>query len=603
MLKKFFLNFLSSFIGAWVALGLFCVAAVIVVISLVGKAGLSEVENTEKVKSNTVLTINLSGEIVEREQTPDLNPINLVQGNVDVPATLSQLVNAVREAKSNKDVRMIYLKCNGVAAGPSTLHALRDELLDFKKSNKKIYAYGDGMGLGDYYIASVADSLFLNPMGSLSINGMGTTALYFKNLLDKIGVQMQVVKVGTFKSAVEPYISNEMSGPARAQLDTLYGNMWSFITEEICNSRNITEEKFLSLINDDVLMLQKASFSVANKLVDKAVYERTMDDRIASALGVDKKKVSYVGPATLHASTTFGMEYTSSSQIAVLFAEGEIREGSKTGINCEVLVPVITKLADDDNVKGLVLRVNSPGGSVFGSDLIGEALNYFKSKGKPFAVSMGDYAASGGYWISCQADRIFADPLTITGSIGIFGMIPNASELARNIGVSPQFVSTNPDVDFPSLLKPMTESQLAAMQKMVSKGYDQFVSRVAKGRNLPETRVRVIAEGRVWDGQKALELKLVDQLGSMQNAVDWVQTEVSKKGGKNCDIAFYPKLDNNFWSLVQMSMQQSAADAVRAALIREAVKFAPEAAYAEEVEMIFRRRPVQARMIPVKTRM
>ncbi len=343
-------------------------------------------------------------------------------------------------------------------------------------------------------------------------------------------------------------------------------------------------------------MLQDAKFAEKNKVVDKIVYERTMDDRIASALGVDKKKVNYISPAILNASSSFGIEYASSNQIAVLYAVGEIMEGSKTGINCEVLVPVITRLADDDDVKGLVLRVNSPGGSVFGSDLIGEALNYFKSKGKPLAVSMGDYAASGGYWISCQADRIFSDPLTITGSIGIFGMIPNVSGLAGKIGVSPQFVSTNPEVDFPSLFRPMTESQMALMQGYINRGYDKFVGRVAKGRNLSDARVRQIAEGRVWDGAKALELKLVDQLGQLDDAIDWVQAQVDKKGGKKCDVAFYPEIDSNFWSLVQMSLQNE----MRASLIEEATKLVPDAEAADELTRILSRKPVQARMMPMK---
>lgn len=599
MLKKFFLNLLSSFVGTWLALGLFGIVAIIVVTALVAKIGVSKASDTPKVRSNTVLTLDLSGPISEREQAPDLNPVNLIQGNIEMPMTLTSIIEAIREASSDKNVRMIYIKCNGVQAGASTLHAIRDELLEFKKSSKKIYAYGDGMGLGDYYLASVADSLFLNPAGSVSINGMGTMVPYFKGLLDKVGIQMQVVKVGTFKSAVEPYINTEMSGPARAQLDTLYGNMWSFITDEICRSRKLTAERFNTLINDSVLMLQNGDFAERNKIVDKAVYERTMDDRIASALGVKKEKVNFIGTEIMSATSQFGLDYGASRKIAVLFAEGEIREGTKSGINCEVLVPVINKLADDDNVMGLVMRVNSPGGSVFGSDQIGEALNYFKSKGKPFAVSMGDYAASGGYWISCQADRIFADPLTVTGSIGIFGMIPNAERLAQNIGVNPQQVSTNPDVDFPSLLKPMTEPQLASMQKMVERGYDQFVGRVASGRKLSEKRVRVIAEGRVWDGQKALTLKLVDQLGGMQAAIDWVQKKIDegKDKGKPCKVAFYPELDNNFWSLIQLSMQNE----LRLTLIREAVKLAPEASYAEEMELILSRRAIQARMMPFKT--
>ncbi|MDE6010915.1 MAG: S49 family peptidase, partial [Muribaculaceae bacterium] len=360
MLKKFFLNFLSSFIGAWVALALFCVAAVIVVVSIVAGAGISAASEAESIKGNTVLTLDLNGEITERPANPDFSPMNLVQGNIKIPMSLTELVSAIREAKDNKDVRMIYLKCNGVAAGASTLHALRDELLEFKKTNKKIYAYGDGMELGDYYLATVADSLFLNPAGEVAINGLSTMVPYYKEMLDKIGIKMQVVKVGTFKSAVEPYVNTEMSEPARAQLDTLYTNVWGFITDEICRSRKIKPEQFRNLINRDVLMLQTAEFAEKNKVIDKAVYERTMDDRIASALGVDKKKLNFVGPATLTAMSQFGAEYGSSRQIAVLFAEGEIAEGIKNGINWEVLVPLITELAADEEVKVLVLRGNSP---------------------------------------------------------------------------------------------------------------------------------------------------------------------------------------------------------------------------------------------------
>lgn len=597
MLKKFFLNSLSSFIGAWIALGLFCLVAVLVIVSLIGKAGLSASTSGGSVKKHSVLVLELNGEIEERATPSDVDYMGLLRGDLKEAQTLVDLVAAIRNAKDNKDIDMIYLKCGGVAAGTATLHSLRSELKDFKSSGKKIYAYADAMGNGDYYLASVADSLFINPDGALALTGLSAANFYFKDLLDKIGIKVQVAKVGTFKSAVEPFISNEMSQPARAQLDTLLGNIWNLILDEIGSSRKIKPALLNRMVSDDYLVLQRGDDMVSKKLVDKAAYERTMNSRIAHAVGVDKEKLNFVGPGLLASLDPQIIMGNSGDRIAVLYATGEIMEGTKSGINCEVLVPVITDLADDDDVKGMVLRVNSPGGSVFGSQQIAEALAYFQKKGKPLAVSMGDYAASGGYWISCHADRIFADPTTITGSIGIYGMFPNASELARKVGVSPQFVSTNPEADFPSLFVEMNDRQSAAMQGYINEGYDRFIKRVATGRKMPESKVRVIAEGRVWDGRKALSLGLVDELGGLRNAVEWVKGKC--KNGDKLGVAVYPDVEPSFWDMVKTGMQSEA----RVALIKEAIKLCPDSRYALEIGNILRRKNEQALMQPMEVRL
>lgn len=594
MLKKFFLNFLSSFAGAWIALVLFGVVAVLVIVSLVAKIGMSEM-SAEKISKHSVMTIELNGEIIEREVPAEVDYLQLAQGDISVPSTLVTLTSAIREAAENDDIDMIYLKCVSVSAAPATLRALRNELVEFKKSGKKIYAYGDAYELNDYYVASVADSLFVNPDGMVAVNGLNGGSLYFKDLLDKLGIQVQVVKVGTFKSAVEPYISNEMSQPARAQLDTLYGNMWSLMEKEMSMTRPFNVAGLTKMINTDFLQLQDGKYAESHKLVDKAVYERTMDARIANAVGVDVDDLNFVSYNAVAAQGENPFDNVGGGkEIAVLFATGEIMEGSKTGINCDVLVPVITELADDDDVCGMVLRVNSPGGSVFGSEQIAEALAYFQSKGKPLAVSMGDYAASGGYWISCHADRIFADPLTITGSIGIFGMIPNAAGLAEKVGVTPQFVSTNPDADFPSLLRPLTETQLAAMQKMIEKGYDQFLTRVATGRKMDKNKVAAIAEGRVWDGETALKLGLVDAMGNLTDATEWVRGQIKDKDREKCKVVSYPTLEPSFWDFLQMSQQSD----IRLAMLKEVAGEVPEAEYAKEASYILLRRPVQARIVP-----
>lgn len=594
MLKKFFLNALSSFVGAWVAFLLFGIAFFIVLFAVIGS--FSGGVNVSNIKSHSILTIELNSVIEEAEKPAVLDYITIVQGNMETPQTLKTLVKAIDEAAENKDIDAIYLKCGGVKAAPATLHSLREALMNFKKSGKKIYAYADSYGMGDYYVGTVADSLYINPEGSVALSGISSTALYFKDFLDKIGVQVEVVKVGTFKSAVEPFISNEMSQPARAQLDTLYGTMWKFIRDEIAQSRDISSASIDTLIDRDFMMLQNARFLKKNKIVDRCIYERQMDDILADNTGRDKKKLNFVSPETLVSVNDWGENTTSKKQIAVLYATGDIAEGNDQGINCYTLVPEIVKLADDDNVKGLILRVNSPGGSVFGSEQIAEALKYFKSKKKTFAVSMGDYAASGGYWISADAERIFADPMTITGSIGIFGLIPNVSGLAKKIGVNPQTVSTNPEAQI-SLLEPMTVRQHEAMQHFVEEGYDRFVKRVASGRKLPESKVRAIAEGRVWSAITAKKLGLVDELGSLQQSIEWVAKK--SKLDDNYDVVVYPRLSPNFWDLIASSGQFEMFADLSKTLSSET----PDKSIQRSVFELITQRPVQARMMPIKVRL
>ncbi|MDE6409426.1 MAG: signal peptide peptidase SppA [Muribaculaceae bacterium] len=547
MLKRFFLNLLSSFVGTWIAIMLFGVVVVLVCIGLAARFG--SASSMGKIERHSILTLDLSGVIEEREEAiiPDYSMI--FNGGIDRPQTLDVITKALREGADNKNIDALYLKCGRVAAAPATLNAIREEVAKFKKSGKKVYAYGDALFSGAYYVASVADSIFINPYGSVEMTGLSSTSLYMKNLFDKIGISWQVVKVGTFKSAVEPYIMNEMSEPARAQLDTLFGNMWGFMREKICeNRKKLTPEKIDSLINVVSITFAPVEDAVKSGLVDKAVYERTMDSRFAKLVGKKKDDLNFVSPSDLVASSEFNAGMGGKNQIAVLYATGEIVDGSSSGINFEKLVPTITKLAEDDDVKGLVLRVNSPGGSAFGSDQIGEALDYFKSKGKPLAVSMGDYAASGGYWISCGADVIYADPLTITGSIGIFGLIPNGELLLEKIGVNPQFAGTNPQADFPTLYKPMDERQLQVVQKNVERGYDRFINRVAKGRKMPVQKVREIAEGRVWDAMKAKKIGLVDNLGNLEDAITWTAKKASVDGKYN--LVVYPDFKPSFWNMV-----------------------------------------------------
>lgn len=596
MLKKFFFNFLSSFIGAWVALVLFVAAVVAVTIGIVTKAGMAAAEPAS-VGSHSVLVLDLSGPIEEIEEPADVNYMTLLSGGLKRPKTLHSIVKALGEAKVNKNIDALYIKMQGVAAAPATLNAVREAVIDFKSSGKKVVAYGDAPGMGDMFVASVADSIFVNPGGEVVLKGISGTTLYMKGLFDKLGVSFQVVKVGTFKSAVEPYILSEMSGPARAQLDTLYGNMWRYITEGFSSARRgLTPEGLDSLVNRDLISYAPLSLALDHNLIDATAYERVMDQKIADIIGVKVKKLRYVSIGDMLSQTDWGTAYESKHQIAVLYASGEIVDGAPTGINYEKLVPQIVELADNDKVKAMVLRVNSPGGSAFGSEQIGEALDYFKSKGKKLAVSMGDYAASGGYWISCGADMIFADPLTITGSIGIFGLIPNVEQLIGKIGVNPQTVSTTPDANFPTLYKEMNPRQREAMQAYVERGYDKFISRVASGRKMSKAQVLRIAEGRVWDAQTARRIGLVDSLGSLQRTIEW--TASASGMVKEYDVAVYPRLEPSFWDMLP-----DDSDLFGLRMVRLLLDNGLEREYLRAASAVLERKPVQARMMPVEVRL
>lgn len=551
---------LSSFVGAWIALGLFVVSAVLLVIGMAGSLALSSASQTEQVKKRSILVINLDGTISEREAPAEPDVMALMSGSLEAPQTLDVIVQSIREAAVNDNIVAIYLKCGGLAAGPATLNAIRHELIEFKKKTdgkKKIFSYADAYTQGCYFIASVADRIYLNPAGEMGLQGLSSQNMFFKGLLDKLGVQFQVVKVGTYKSAVEPYILEHMSDPARAQMDTLLGSMWGYIRDEIAASRpGVTAPGIDSLVSREFIVFDKAEAAVKAGLVDSLIYERNIDSRLAEISGRDKEKLNFVSPRTLVQQTPWANAYGSKKQIAVLYAVGEIADGNKNEINYEDLVPVIVKLAEDDNVKGLVLRVNSPGGSVYGSTQIGEALDYFQSKGKPLAVSMGDYAASGGYWISADADKIFADPLTITGSIGIFGLIPNFKGTLDKVGLNVETVSTNPEANFPSIFEPMDEKQLSVLQSYVDRGYHDFVSRVAKGRHMQKSQILRIAEGRVWNARTARKIGLVDSLAYLQNAIEWTASKAGIAG--KYEVAAYPQVEPNIWNMLQFGSMSMA---------------------------------------------
>ena len=556
-MKKFILIVCGSFVGAFLAFLFFMFAAMIMSFGIMGSMASMGSKKAVTVGKHSILKIDLGTSISERGGNDPINMMSLMQGGgLESSLGLNTLVSAVENAAENDKVEGIYLECNGVSAAPATLEKVRRALKQFKKSGKWIAAYGhEGINQADYYLASVADSIYLNPVGAVDLHGLGGMTPYMKKLLDKVGVEMQIVRVGTFKSAVEPYMLDDMSEANRLQTEHYLGVIWNEMRDSIAKDRKL-ESAALNTLCDSVLVTFKADRLLKEKLVDKLVYRNQMEDILRARTKVDMKDdLNYVSPDDLADDLEAS---AGSDHIAVVYAVGEI-DGSPSmgsteeGIVSDKLCETILKLKDDDNVKGMVFRVNSPGGSAFGSEQIWKAVMDFKAAGKPVAVSMGDYAASGGYYISCCADRIFAERTTITGSIGIFGMIPCASELIENkLGVHMATVKTNENADMTPLYKKLTPSQKAALQNMINEGYNLFTKRCADGRHVTQDSIKQIAEGRVWDGVTAKQIGLVDEFGGIAEAVAWVANKA--KLGKDPKTQNYPALEDPFMSLLDKYM-------------------------------------------------
>ncbi len=559
-MKTFFKSFLGAMAAIWLSMMLLSVGTIITISIIAAKTATGG--PAVDVKKGSVLVFDLSKQVIDRPATPQLSEI--LSGDRGQGIVLDDIVAAIDHAATDDKVVGLYIKCKGGYAGLAQYDAIANALEKFKKSGKKIITYGDSYTQGNYYLASIADNILLNPSGSVDLHGLEATTLYFKKMLDKIGVDVQVVKVGTYKSAVEPFLLDSMSAPSRLQQEVFLGNMWSHIAATIAKNRRMKQQQ-VNQIADSIPAFLPAETLRGMRLVDSLVYERQVDAIVSDLTGSvdkradDKKTPVYVDlidyAGSFDASKVNG---GGKKNIAVLYAIGDIVDSGDGGIVSEKLVPTIIDLANDDDVDALVMRVNSGGGSAYASEQIWEALKFFKEKtGKPFYVSMGDYAASGGYYISCGADRIYADPLTLTGSIGIFGMLPSVEKLMKDeIGVNTGTVSTNPKGALPTLFQTMTPRQRASMQSYVDNGYELFTRRVAEGRDMPVDSVKAIAEGRVWDGSTALKIKLVDELGDLNTAIAGIAKEL---GVDSYTISTYPSVDMKWWTaLLELDTDMSA---------------------------------------------
>jgi len=586
-MKKFLLAFLGTLAGIWFSLFIAFFGLILIVVA----AGVSSIGNGKvvKVDSHSYLELTLVGEITDRPGR--LNPIGALRGEDNRTQGVNTIVGAINAAAFDDRIDGIVIDCRGSEMGLARRQAIVEALHRFKADapDKWIYSYGDTYTQGDYYIASAADSVFINPIGLVVIQGLSSTGLYFKNLFDRLGVDMQVVKVGTYKSAVEPYILTGISEPAREQQQLFLSNMWKSVTNEIAQSRGVSQSVVSSWADSSIYAVPTEQY-VERHIVDRLMYRHEFDGFIASLTG--KKKAKDLTPVT-------PAEYCSVQDIdkngdgrgaiiAVLYACGDITDETGDGIVASKLVPEILGLADDDDIDGLVMYVNSGGGSAFASEQIWEALQQWKSlTGKPFYVSMSDYAASGGYYISCGADRIYAQPTTLTGSIGIFGLIPDLSRLLNDkVGINTSKVSTNPGGGMPGLFEPMTPTQKAAMQSYVERGYELFTSRCAVGRGISQDSIKMIAEGRVWDGAEALKLGLVDEIGGLEDALAGMAKELNVT---TWTLRTYPEVKDKWYDM----LLEAGVD-VKERMVRD--ELGETASFYDAVARIKGMSPVQARM-------
>ena len=515
------------------------------IVTMVGMVASSDTETT--VKENSIFVLDLNGVLSERVEE---NPFQSIMGDDMQSIGLDDLLSAIQKAKDNENIKGIYLQPANFSASFASLEEIRQALLQFKESGKFIVAYADQYTQGMYYLASVADKLIVNPQGSIGWHGLASETIFFKDLLKKVGIDMQVFKVGTYKSAVEPFIATEMSDANREQITAFLTSIWGRLLEDISASRNIPVEK-LNEYADSYMDLKQADEYIACGLADTLLYK----DGVLNYL---KQKTGRASDESLRTLSLEDMKNVkrnvpldkSGNIIAVYYAFGGIDDTTspEEGINSEKVITDLRKLREDETIKAVVLRVNSPGGSAYGSEQIWNEVVKMKET-KPVIVSMGDYAASGGYYISCAADYIVADPTTLTGSIGIFGMIPNFENLMTDkLGLHFDVVKTNSHADMGSLSRPFNASEKEIMQNYINNGYKLFVKRCADGRGMSVEAIEKIAEGRVWTGEAAKELGLVDELGGLNKALE---IAAQKANVEAYSVINYPGKSSIFDSILE----------------------------------------------------
>ena len=544
-MKNFIKTVLANVIALFIA-GILLPFFLLFVIIIIGS--MSSADKDIKIKENSVLTIDFKSKVVEHENESESSIFEIKE---DAELKYQDILKAIETAKNDDKIKGISIELDDIDAGITQIDDIRKSLEDFKKSNKFVYAYGNNVSQASYYLGSVADQYLLNPVGGIELKGLSTEVIFLKEFAEKYGININVIRHGNFKSAVEPFLRNEMSPENKEQMTALLNDTWGEISSKIIQSRKLDATEFKTVVDSLYATIPDLSlkYKLADKLVQKSEYEEIIKNKLN--VGKDEKlnKVSIRNYAFSQVDTK-----TNDNKIAVLYASGTIYNGNRySDIYSERYIQYIKDLAQDDNIKAVVLRVNSPGGSANASDEILYELQQLKQK-KPLIISFGDYAASGGYYISMAGDRIFAQNNTITGSIGVFGVIPDAKNLANRNGIYSDVVSTNANSNMMSPFSGLSSGTLAITQRSVVNTYNRFVHFVSKNRKKTFEEIDAVGSGRVWSGKRAKEIGLVDEIGSLNDAVKYA---ASKANIAEYEAVSYPAKVDKFEQIMSSLKQEN----------------------------------------------
>lgn len=512
----FLRELLAVILGVFISSFIMFMVLIAVVSTLGSSFGESEKIN---VKTNTVLVLKLN-EVIKDYAPKSTDPFDEILGFQDKKMGLNSIINAIDNAKYDDNILGISIETMSIKAGIAQTQAIRDKLYEFKESGKFITAYADYFDQKNYYLCSVADSIYVNPVGGIDFKGLSGEILYFKDFQDKYGIKLEVIRHGKYKSAVEPFLANEMSEANREQTESFLNSIWSELVIDIAESRDIKDSRINEIA--DELLARNPNLAVENNLVTNQLYKDKYVEILKDLGEIEESKTLNAISLKDYINSGKGrIASTSKDKIAVIYAQGEIQygKGDESYIGQELIIKSLKKARESKSVKAIVLRVNSPGGSALASDIIWREIELTKEE-KPLVVSMGNLAASGGYYISCNADRIIAEPTTITGSIGVFGAVPNISGFVDRIGINAEQIGTNKQSVGYSVFEPITEEFYNVTKEGIERVYTTFVDKVAAGRNMTFAEIDSIAQGRVWTGKEALENGLIDELGSLEDAID-----------------------------------------------------------------------------------
>ena len=505
--KCFNSGFLRNTLSSFLAMIFLFVLVIVFIFYLIPK------EEVVVVKDNSVLKIEFKDPVLDRTSDNPFSDIDLLNSSTEGSVEFKDILDNIEKAKNDDKIKGIYLNFSSVNAGFSQIEEIRNKLLDFKVSGKFIYSYADSYSQSAYYLASVSDKISLNPEGIIELKGLSAEIMFYKGLMDKLGIEAQIIRHGKFKGAVEPFMYNQMSNENREQIEKLLNSISDYMVDGIATEREgITSEEIHKMINN--MYLSSARKCLESGIIDKIAYQ----DQILSDL---EDKSEHEITLTDYMKVKNPKTSVSDNKIAIIYATGEINtgKGSYNTIGSETTVEAIREASEDENVKAIVLRVNSPGGSALASEIIWREINLAKQK-KKVVVSMGDYAASGGYYIACNADKIFANNSTLTGSIGVFGIVPNTKNfLNEKLGVYIETVKTHKHSDIANGYRKLSDDELNVIQNSVEDIYETFITHVSEGRGIPVRKVDEIGQGRVWSGADALSIGLIDEIGGLEDAI------------------------------------------------------------------------------------